>query len=295
MPATSTLCIDGLTDIGNRRHNNEDAWWAGQLGGIFHFMEPGEVPLQLHLDRAPAMILVSDGVGGSNAGEVASQMTATQISSDLTERIGELRDGATIITAICAALESANNAVVAKSTEPDFEGMGATLSLVCFADDAHAYWGQAGDSRIYLSRGGRLRQISRDHSPVGRLRQNGKLSEAEARSHPLRNQIDQSLGDPHAKFTPDTGREPFRQGDVFLVCSDGLSDGLWDREIEEVLVRLRTAGDVRPIVHELIAKAKAASGRDNITVAVALIETGPTAVPRVSSDSPRWRRWLGLK
>lgn len=294
MSTIPALCLDGLTDIGNRRQNNEDAWWAGQLGGACSFMEPGPAPLRVQLAQSPALLLVSDGVGGANAGEVASQMAVTQLSAELTRQAASLRDCTTILPAIHAALVSTNNAITAKATEPGFDGMGATLSLLCFADDANAYWGQAGDSRIYLCRRGRLRQISQDHSPIGRMRQNGKLTEAEARSHPLRNQIDQSLGDPNAQFAPDTGVEPFQQGDVFLLCSDGLSDGLWDHEIEEVLARLRTPGDIRPTVQELIAKAKTSSGRDNITAVLALIETGPAGVSSVSAAAARWRHWLGL-
>jgi protein phosphatase len=288
MSTTPVLCIDGLSDIGNRRQNNEDAWWIGQLGGACSFMVPGPTPLQVQVSQAPVLLLVSDGVGGANAGEVASQMTVSQISAELIPQAASMRDRTTILAAIRATLDSTNRAVTAKAAEPGFDGMGATLSLLCIGADAHAYWGQAGDSRIYLCRRGHLRQISHDHSPIGRMRQNGKLTEAEARVHPLRNQIDQSLGDPNAEFSPDTGSVPFHAGDLFLLCSDGLSDGLWDREIEEVLDRVRTPADVRPAVQGLIAKAKTASGRDNITAVLALIEAGPSPV------SSRLRRWLGL-
>ena len=293
MSIPPVLCLDGLSDIGNRRQNNEDAWWIGQLGGACSFMEPGPAALRVQLAQAPALLLVSDGVGGANAGEVASQMTVSQISTELIPQAAALRDRTTILAAIRATLDSTNQAVTAKAAEPGFDGMGATLSLLCIAADAHAYWGQAGDSRIYLCRHGRLQQISHDHSPIGRMRQNGKLTEAEARSHPLRNQIDQSLGDPNARFSPDTGIVSFQAGDIFLLCSDGLSDGLWDREIEEVLGRLRTPDDVRPVVQELIAKAKAASGRDNITAVLALVEAGPASVSAVANVTSRWRKWLG--
>ena len=90
---------------------------------------------------------------------------------------------------------------------------------------------------------------------------------------------------------PDTGVEPFHAGDVFLLCSDGLSDGLWDHEIEAGLVRLRTAADVRPTVQALVAQAKSSSGRDNITAVPALVESGP---PAAAGHNGRWRRWLGL-
>lgn len=287
----TALCFDGLTDIGKRRKNNEDAWWAGQLGGEHRFNESGPAPLLADLSRNPVLLLLSDGVGGANAGEVASQMAVTRISAELGGKAALLRDHQSAAPVIRAALEAANQAITTQSAQPDFDGMGATISLLCFTDDLHACWAQAGDSRIYLCRQGQLRQISQDHSPVGRLRQKGKLTEAEARVHPLRNQIDQSLGDPNAVFAPDLGDETLRTGDVFLLCSDGLSDGLWDREIEESLAAVRTARDVRPTVQRLIAQAKEASGRDNITAVLALVESGPAPGP---AERTGWRRWIGL-
>jgi serine/threonine protein phosphatase PrpC len=268
------LHIDGLTDIGVRRQNNEDAWWIGRLGGEHCFMEPGLAPLQSPLGPAqpPALLLVSDGVGGAKAGEVASQMAVNSISTELERKAASLVDPPTSRKAVLAALHSANAAIKARAAKPEFDGMGATLSLLCFAGNAEACWGQVGDSRIYVCREGRLRQISRDHSPVGRLRQEGMISEAEARHHPQRNQIDQSLGDPGSQFQPDSGIEAILPGDVYLLCSDGLSDGLWDREIEEILAGVRGAADVRPAVQRLVGDAKQASGRDNITAVVALVE-----------------------
>jgi protein phosphatase len=292
MDSKLRLHIDGLTDIGVRRLNNEDAWWIGELGGEHCFMEPGPAPLCVNLEAGgpQALLLVSDGVGGANAGEVASQMAVNLISVGLSRARDTLVEERTVREAILAALHAANMAITAKAAEPGFDGMGATLSLLCFAGKAEACWGQAGDSRIYVCRHGRLRQISRDQSPVGRLRQEGKISEAEARHHPLRNQIDQSLGDPSNLFQPDSGIECIHPGDVFLLCSDGLSDGLWDREIEKVLAGVRVPADVRPAVQQLVGGAKKASGRDNITAVLALVEN--PAAEAVVAEAGLWRRLL---
>jgi serine/threonine protein phosphatase PrpC len=293
MDSKTSLNVDGLSDIGNRRQNNEDAWWAGQLGREHASMEPGPAPLHFVADEAPVLLLVSDGVGGANAGEVASQMAVTLISGDLSRRPKSwVRPKEAAGTAILSSLQSANATITAKAAEPGFDGMGATLSLVCFVGGGLAYWGQVGDSRIYLCRRGSLRQISRDHSPVGRMRQQGKITEAEARQHPLRNQIDQSLGDPNNPFRPDTGTEEARLGDVFLLCSDGLSDGLWDHEIEGLLAHVRTAADVRPALQKLIASAKQASGRDNITAVAALVESYTPAIAAKARPS-FWSRIFG--
>ena len=272
-----TLHIDGLTDIGNSRRNNEDAWWAGQLGGRHLFMAAGPAPLALRLPGAPVLLLVSDGVGGANAGEVASQMAIQRITAELARTAGAWAEPAAARAALRAVLCQANAAIAARAAEPGLEGMGATLSLLCFASPGTAGWGQAGDSRLYLCRQGRLRQLSHDQSPVGRMRQRGEITEAEARLHPLRHQIDPGLGDPVATFQPEIGCETPQPGDVFLLCSDGLSDGLWDHQIAQTLAAVRRPPHVRPAVHLLVAQAKQTSGKDNITAVLALVEGPPFA------------------
>jgi protein phosphatase len=204
-------------------------------------------------------------------------MAINLIADELGREPGAMQKPATACEAIRAVLGNASAAIAAKAIQPGFEGMGATLSLLCFAGEGAVCWGQAGDSRIYVCREGWLRQISRDHSPVGRMRQRGEITEAEARRHPLRNQIDQSLGDPVATFQPDVGVEKLRPGDVYLVCSDGLSDGLWDREIRQILTAVRRPAEVRSAVRQLVAGAKQTSGRDNITAVVALVEGSPAS------------------
>ena len=287
-----SLCVDGATDVGTRRQDNEDAWWAGFPDGEHFFMLPGPAPLDLLSGTAPVLLVVSDGVGGSNAGEVASRTAILAISEELGRAAAGMVDADAADAAVMAAIHAADLAVKVRGSERGFEGMGATLSLLCIGAGT-ALWGQAGDSRIYVCRRGKLRQISRDHSPVGRMRQRGEITEAEARRHPSRNQIDQSLGNNEAEFQPEIGSEEVHPGDVFLVCSDGLSDGLWDSEIEVLLAAIRTPRDVRPAVQQMVAAAKKASGRDNITAVVALawIRTGPDEAP---AEKPSlWRRLFG--
>jgi protein phosphatase len=286
MDDPTLLHVDGLTDIGNRRQSNEDAWWAGRPGGEHSTMTPAPQPLALDVASGPVLVLVSDGVGGAKAGEVASQMAVSLVAGQLSQALPQLEQAEAARETLLDAMRQAHRAILEKADEPGFDGMGATLSLLCFASSGAACWAQAGDSRIYVFRDGRLRQISRDHSPVGRLKQQGKITEAEARKHPSRNQIDLSMGDRLNAFEPDAGVEHVKPGDVFLLCSDGLSDGLWDREIEEILGRLRSPADVRSTVTALVEGAKNASGRDNITAVLALAEKAP---PRPKG----WRRLFG--
>jgi serine/threonine protein phosphatase PrpC len=130
MPQPLILTVDGLTDIGNRRQNNEDAWWAGQLDGPFAFMERSTEPMRLDVAAGPVLMLVSDGVGGANAGEVASQMAAKEISAELARTKAFVMLAASAKDAISKAIILGNDAVTAKSKEPGFDGMGATLSLL---------------------------------------------------------------------------------------------------------------------------------------------------------------------
>jgi serine/threonine protein phosphatase PrpC len=276
MSTRCLLYLHALTDPGLRRTNNEDAWWAGALGGPLHAATAGTAgPLDCAVN--PVLLLVSDGIGGSKGGEVASAMATELVAAGLAERRTRLTDAGQVPAAIIEAIKAANDRIAERAREPELEGMGATLSLACVFGDGRLVWAQVGDSRIYLCRQGRLRQLSHDHSPIGRLRQRGEITEAEARQHPLRNRIDRSLGDSAESSQPDLGNEALQAGDVLLICSDGLSDGLWDREIEEILAGVASGAEVRPVVETLVERAKQASGRDNITAVVAYVESTPGA------------------
>lgn len=241
-------------------------------------MQAGICPLRLNPGDGPVTILVSDGVGGASAGEVASQMAVSLVAEGIRLTAPSYATAKSARLALVRAMRDAHMAILAKGDEPGFDAMGATLSAAVFTSDGLICWAQAGDSRIYLMRGGKLSQISLDHSPVGRLRQQGRISEADARCHPARNQIDLSLGDRLNAFEPDTGLEAVREGDIFMLCSDGLSDGLWDHEIGQILAMVRSPSDVRRGVQRLVDSAKLASGRDNITAVIAL--AAPEKKPR---------------
>jgi protein phosphatase len=143
-------------------------------------------------------------------------------------------------------------------------GMGTTLSL-CWFTPGWAYFGHIGDSRIYhLPAAGGIVQLTHDHSHVGWLRRSGQISEREARIHPRRNALHQSLGAGHQFIEPQFGALPCAPGDRFIICSDGLTDGLWDRQLEEIV---RTPGP-DPLAPRLIASALEISGRDNLTTLV---------------------------
>ena len=147
-------------------------------------------------------------------------------------------------------------------------GMGATLSLG-WVTPQWLYFAHLGDSRIYyLPREGKLTQVTHDHSHVGWLRRKGQINEREARSHPRRNALNQALGAGHQFIEPHVGAVGHQPGDQFLICSDGLTDGLWDRHIEELLRTPPAEHAGHSTAQLLVEESIKNSGRDNTTAIV---------------------------
>ncbi len=265
-PVSHTLRLDyaGGTDVGVRRENNEDAWWAGgmdQLAATTAAAPSGTLDL-----RHGAWLGVSDGLGGANAGEIASRVAIQETQGFIARHAEE----APTPEVACDALNRANAAINrAAHDNPQWTGMGATLSFL-WLRGCHAVIGQVGDSRVYRLRGEWLEELSVDHSPVGRLRQSGQLSEVDARHHPSRHVIDQCLGGGDHGLAPDCEEAEVQAGDVLLLCSDGLTDGVSDAELAAVLGAVaRTEIAPTAAVATLIERANRLSGRDNVTVIVA--------------------------
>lgn len=150
--------------------------------------------------------------------------------------------------------------------------MGATLSL-CWFTPAWLYFGHVGDSRIYhFPREGGLSQLSHDHTHVGWLRRKGTINEREARSHPGRNALNQALGAGNQIVDPQIGALSLRAGDRFLICSDGIVDGLWDRNVEAIM-RADAPAPGAGAARQLVDQAVRNSGRDNTTAVVVEITT----------------------
>jgi PPM family protein phosphatase len=260
-------CIDFAwhSDRGNRRSNNEDAARCDELCD-----NSGEVS---------TLLVLSDGVGGADAGELASRMAVDGIHEvvesfchtvETTATVEPARFLADAMIVIDQRIREAGGKSVARA-------MAATLSAVWALNGAIS-WGHAGDSRIYLYREGVLTQLSEDHSPVGRLRAEGALTESEARNHPSRNIIDQCLGGVDA-VVPMTGSMALQECDILLLCSDGLVDGLWDHELAKWLGAIDRFVDLGALVREMVDAANNASGKDNITAILARVNRVGTSRP----------------
>ena len=151
--------------------------------------------------------------------------------------------------------------------DPHCLDMGATLTLAWFRR-GRVYFGHIGDCRLYyLPASGGMRQITEDHTHVGWLRRNGQINEREHRTHPRKNVLAQALGAGHRYLNPQVGALDYHCGDQFVLCSDGVMEGLWDRAIEDI-VRHDPAADPRPAAERLVQTAVRESGRDNATAVV---------------------------
>jgi PPM family protein phosphatase len=220
------------TDTGRQRSENEDSLFV----------------------RAPIFV-VADGMGGAQAGEVASKTAADAFDRDLPEVSPEqfLRE----------TIEAANRRIheLARA-DPSRAGMGTTITAaIVDAQKEEVGIGHVGDSRAYRLRRGKLEQLTRDHSLVEEMRRKGQITDAQAEDHPQRSIITRALG-PEPEVEVDLQTVPAAPGDVFLLCSDGLTTMVGEDRIAAVL---SSAGSMREAVRALIDEANGAGGRDNIT------------------------------
>ena len=232
------------TDTGLQRRDNEDSAYA----------------------RSPVFV-VADGMGGAQAGEVASRIAVETFEQGLPE------DGSPEERLASRAREANKRIHELSRTEPERAGMGTTLTAA-YVDRDDLSIAHVGDSRAYLFRDGALERLTQDHSLVDELVRRGKLTEEQAAEHPQRSIITRALG-PEADVEVDTWTFPLRAGDIVLLCSDGLTSMISDERVAEVLAR---STGLEEAAQGLIDEANDAGGRDNITVVLfRLEEVGPDA------------------
>jgi protein phosphatase len=235
--------VAGLTDPGRVRRRNEDAFVCD-----------------------PPLFAVADGMGGAQAGEVASRLAAAAFQdfheADLLEAEPRLR----------SIIQEANRRIYARAAnDPHASGMGTTVTAALVTGDRVAV-GHVGDSRAYLLRDGNLEQLTNDHSLVADLVRSGRLTPEEAESHPQRSVITRALGTDSA-VDVDSFSVEARPGDVFLLCSDGLTTMLAPDAVRAIL--LETTG-LPEAARSLVAQANRNGGEDNITVVLfSLAESSP--------------------
>ncbi len=234
------------TDTGRQRNANEDS----------------------HFIKAP-LFVVADGMGGAQAGEVASKAAAESFAHGLPEAPPE--------RVLEETIEGANRTIheLARK-DPSLAGMGTTTTAAIVDLEAEEVaLGHVGDSRAYRLRGGKFEQLTRDHSLVEEMRRKGQITDAQAEDHPQRSIITRALG-PEPEVQVDLQTVPAQPGDVFLICSDGLTTMLDDEKIAHVLAR---ATSLQSAVKALVDEANRAGGRDNITVVAFRLEDPAAPAP----------------
>ncbi|HWK26623.1 MAG TPA: Stp1/IreP family PP2C-type Ser/Thr phosphatase [Solirubrobacter sp.] len=221
------------SDLGRQRQGNEDNYFV----------------------RAP-LFVVADGMGGAQSGEVASEMAVEAFD-------GGLSDGESPSDGLVRIIETANQRIHERArVETQRHGMGTTVTAAYVGEDSVTV-AHVGDSRCYLVRDGDLRRLTHDHSLVAELVRRNKLTEEQAESHPQRSVITRALG-PEPSVQVDVEEFPARGGDLFMVCSDGLTSMVREDDLRPLLTSY--SGPLNGLGPDLIAAANEAGGRDNITV-----------------------------
>jgi protein phosphatase len=240
------------TDPGRKRRQNEDAFVV-----------------------RPPLFAIADGMGGARAGEIASALAAGALNESGTRSGGEDR--------VKELVQEANRRVHERaSNDPATSGMGTTMTVALVEPNGDITFGHVGDSRAYVLRGDSLEQLTDDHSLVAELVRRGELSASDAEVHPQRSVITRALG-----TDPDVDVDAFtvhpEPGDIYLLCSDGLSDMVAGEAIEEVLLANRS--DLDGTAKALVRAANRGGGDDNITAVLFEIVSGDTPVPEPDDET----------
>jgi len=240
MPDATRFTAFAASHPGLQRENNEDRCYGDPESGIF---------------------FVIDGVGGQAAGDRAAEIAQTLLRARLERETG------TVAERIKEAITLANNEVYrASQSDPRFAGMACVLT-VAVVRDGRVTAGHVGDTRLYKLRGGAIRKLTRDHSPVGDREDRGELTESEAMRHPRRNEIYRDVGsEPHSPADEnfvDILELPLEPDSALLLCTDGLSDLVSSAEIAEIVSR--HAGNPQRVVEALLKAANEAGGKDNVS------------------------------
>lgn len=234
---------------GNYRENNEDSY---------------------AIDDSQRYFVVADGMGGQNAGEKASAIAVETIPSQL-EQLLDFQSTArdVVVAAIDKSVENANSEIMALSEmDPSTRNMGTTVVLLVRSGD-NFYIGGVGDSRVYQLRGDTLTQLTKDHSLTQALLEAGTINEEEAKTHRYRNVLYRYLGTKDGAAGTEACEIKPQAGDRFFLCSDGVTDGIEDDEIQAVL---NSSDDPQKVAEALVDAALEGGSKDNITSVVVFVD-----------------------
>lgn len=234
----------GKSDIGKLRANNEDAFYVNNEG----------------LGQLSNLFVLADGMGGHNAGEIASKQAISSFCDFITKNSGIMYKQDFLADALAFANKKVHTDA---QNNPQFSGMGTTFSA-CTISENNLYYAHVGDSRIYVVRDGEIKQLTKDHSLVADLVTEGLISEEEAKNHPDKNVLMRAIGT-DLQVVVDKGYCSLSDVDYVLLCSDGLTDMVSDQKILDIL---QSGGEIPDKIDLLITEALEAGGVDNISAIV---------------------------
>jgi PPM family protein phosphatase len=264
------LVWSGWTDVGKVRKNNEDSFLGLRFDAheVHRLGKLGEASTEKH----DFTFAVCDGMGGAKAGEYASQIAVEKITTLLPRAFQQSARGLNagfgdVLTELFTQIHRA--LVYLGDSYEECSGMQTTLSL-CWFTPGWMYFGHIGDSRIYHlpRRKKEIKLVTHDDTHVGWLLRNGHIKEHEARTHPRRNVLQKALGGTNQFVDPQIGAVGYERGDIFLLCSDGLTEGIHDHRIVELLRAQESAGAIDNPAHRLVEESLKNDGRDNTTALV---------------------------
>lgn len=238
------MVIESVSDVGLKRLANQDFIFSS-----------GEEDFPL--------FILADGMGGHNAGEVASELCVNIIREEFASNRDKLDNEKDLIKTIKESVKKANKYIYNKSLESkEFNGMGTTLTLAYILDHK-IYIGHVGDSRAYFIDRNNIKQITEDHSLVNQLLKSGSISNEQAKTHPKRNVITKALG-ADIDVEMDIYTLEYKKDEILMICSDGLTNMLDDQEIFDIIHR----EDIDKTSEVLIEEAKKNGGLDNISIII---------------------------
>ena len=277
--------ITAVTNTGKERTNNEDAYLLCPDILLQDWTQDG-TSSYIPLNKYGSVFVVADGMGGANAGEVASALATNSVRRAFSKEKVEnaLKEG-NIEGILQSCIKEADAAINKRICEdPDTFGMGTTI-VVCWVIDNTAHVAWCGDSRCYVYNPYKgLRQLTKDHSLVQELIDKGEITEEEAFTHPDNNVITRGLGDFDSQSIPEIIKYPLRGNDIILLCSDGLCGYCTNKEIEKVIEKYNT--DITKCRDELMKLALDEGGYDNICIVLASLIGDSQSVP---SSLSKWQ------
>ena len=262
----SKLRWSGTTDIGRFRKRNDDTFLVFTIDeeGFRKLPDEGEADIE----DGDIVFVVCDGMGGAASGDLASEMIAGRLREMIPQTYQQLAnhlypDRPGVLQECLEQVHKAVNTIGQK--RPHLAGMGSTVT-VCWFTPENAYFGHVGDTRLYRLRQQVLEQLTEDHSGPWRSFKRGDINEREWRNHPRKHVLQQAIGARIQEIKPQIGTLAPVGDDWFLMCSDGLIGGLWDKHVQQILGGAKADTAPSELTHALLRKSLADDGRDNISL-----------------------------